>query len=75
MAHRLVFAGIGADLGAIQRHMAQAHQSCLLAEAQHLNKQPGQGTQVAAAEIADPAVVRADSKSVTGVLAGAVSMG
>jgi len=58
VAHGLVLAGIGADLDAIQRHMTQAHQSCLLAEPQHLNKKPGQGRQVAPAEITDAAVIR-----------------
>ena len=57
MAHGLVFAGIGFDLGAIQGHMAEAHQPCLLAQPQNLNKEPSQSTKVAAAEIADPAVV------------------
>ena len=47
-----MLAGIGADLGAIQCHLAKAHQPCLLAKAQHLNKQAGQGIQVPAAETA-----------------------
>jgi len=58
MAHGLVFAGVGAEFGAIQRHMAQAHQPRLLTHLEHLDKQSGQGSQVTAAEIADPAVVR-----------------
>ena len=58
MAHRLVLAGIGFDLGAIQRHLAQAHQPCLLAQPEHLNKQAGQGGQVLATKVADAAVVR-----------------
>ena len=58
MAHGLVLTGIGLDLGAIQRHMAQAHHPRLLAEAQHLDKQLLQCFQVAAAELTDAAVVR-----------------
>ncbi len=57
MAHRLVFGGIGLDLGAIQSHVAQAHQARLLAQPQHLHKQALEGIEVAAAELADPAVV------------------
>lgn len=58
MAHGLVFAGIGADLGAILSHLTQAHPPRLPAEPQHLNKQPGQDIQVPAAAVTDPAVVR-----------------
>jgi len=43
VAHRFALADIGFDLGAIHRHLAQAHQASLLAEPQHLNKQIGQG--------------------------------
>jgi len=39
MAHGLVFGSIGLDLGAIQCHVAQAHQARLLAQPQHLHKQ------------------------------------
>jgi hypothetical protein len=39
VAHGLVLGGIGLHLGAIQRHMAQAHYPGLLAEAQDLNEQ------------------------------------
>jgi len=52
-----VLAGIVADLGAIQRHMAQAHQPRFLAESQYLNKEAGQSREMVPAEIADPAVV------------------
>jgi len=45
-----LLAGIGATLGAIQRHLAQAHQPSFLAEPQHLNAQPGQGSQVTVTE-------------------------
>ena len=40
MAHGLVLGSMGLDLGAIQGHVAQAHQARLLAEPQHLHKQP-----------------------------------
>lgn len=39
VAHRLVFAGVGPEFGAIQCHMAQAHQSRLLADLENLDKQ------------------------------------
>ena len=55
MAHGLVLAGIGFDLGAIQGHMPQAHHPCFLAQPQNLNEQPFEGNQIAAPEIADPA--------------------
>ena len=66
VAHGLALAGIGSllprrlplHLGAIVRHLAQAHQLSFLAELQHLNKQSSQGSQVAAAKITDSAVVR-----------------
>ena len=58
VAHRLVFAGIGFDLGAIQSHRPQAHQPCPLAQPQYLNEQDGQSTQVTPAKVADAAVVR-----------------
>ena len=58
MAHRLVLAGIGFHLGAIQGHMPQAHHPCLLAQPQDLNKQTLEGIKVAAPELTDPAVVR-----------------
>ena len=53
-----MFAGIGAEFGAIQCHMAQAHQPGLLADLEHLDEQASQGAQMAAAEVTDPAVVR-----------------
>ena len=57
MAHGVVLAGIGLQLGSIQSHVAQAHQPRLLTQPEHLNKQPTQDSEVAATEIADPAVV------------------
>ena len=57
MTHGLVFGGIGLDLGAIQGHVAQAHQACLLAQPQHLHKQARQCIEMNEAEITDPAVV------------------
>jgi hypothetical protein len=56
--HGLVLAGIGLDLGAIQRPMAQAHHAGLLAQAQDLNEHTLEGIEVAAPELTDPAVVR-----------------
>ena len=58
VAHGLVLAGVGFDLGAIQCHMAQADHASLLAQPQGLNKQTLEGVKVAATELADPAVVR-----------------
>ena len=58
MAHRLVLAGIGFHLGAIQGHVPEAHHAGLLAQPQDLNKQTFERIEVAAAEVADPAVVR-----------------
>ena len=58
VAHGLVLGGIGLHLGAIQRHMTQAHHPCFLAEAQDLNKQALECIKVAAPKITDTAVVR-----------------
>jgi len=66
VAHGLVLAGIGLNLGAVKRHMAQAHHPGLLAQPQDLNVATGfraavqilESTEVAAPELADPAVVR-----------------
>ena len=54
----LVLAGFDVHLGAIQGHMPQAHHASLLTHPQNLNKQTFEGIEVAAAEIADSAVVR-----------------
>jgi hypothetical protein len=43
---RLVLAGIGFHLGAIQGHVPQAHHAGLLAQPQDLNKQTFEGIQV-----------------------------
>ena len=58
VAHGFVLGGIGFHLGAIQRHMTQAHHPGLLAEAEVLNKQILEGIKVAAAKLTDAAVVR-----------------
>jgi hypothetical protein len=52
VAHGLVFAGIGLNLGVIQRHMAQAHHVGLLTQPQDLNKKVAQRVEVAASEFA-----------------------
>ena len=57
VAHGLVFGSIGLDLGAVQCHMAQAHHAGLLAQPQDLDEQALEGIEVAAPELADPAVV------------------
>ncbi|WP_416238345.1 hypothetical protein, partial [Synechococcus sp. CCY9202] len=54
----IVLGGIGFHLGAIQRHLPQAHHAGLLTQAQDLHKQLLQGSEMAAAEVADAAVVR-----------------
>ena len=58
IAHGLVLGGVGAQLGPVHRHMAEAHQTRPLAQRQHLNEQLAQRRQVAAAELADGAEVR-----------------
>jgi hypothetical protein len=58
MAHGLVFGSIGLDLGAVEGHVAQAHQARLLAQPQHLHKQARQCIEMNEAEITDPAVIR-----------------
>ena len=58
VAHGFVLAGIGLHLRAIQCHMAKAHHAGLLAEPQDLNKQCLKTTEVLAAEVTDPAVIR-----------------
>jgi hypothetical protein len=66
IAHSLVVGGIGLllrkrrrlDLGAIQCHRSQSHQTRLLAQPQHLHKQTGHGIKLHPAEITDAAVIR-----------------
>ncbi len=66
MAHGLVLTGIGLNLGAnrlaeacgYERYVAQAHHAGLVAQPQDLNEQTLEGIEVAAPELADPAVVR-----------------
>jgi hypothetical protein len=57
-AQCLMFGGIGLDLGAIEGHVAQAHQARLLTQPQHLHKLARQCIEMNEAEITDPAVVR-----------------
>ncbi len=57
MAHGLVLGGIGLNLGAIERHMAQADNPRLLAQPQDLHKQTLEGIEVAAPELTDTAVI------------------
>jgi hypothetical protein len=58
VAHGLALGGMGLHLGAIQRHMAQAHHPRLRAQPEHLNKQTLEGIEVATAELTDPAADR-----------------
>jgi len=46
------------DFRAIQRHMAKAHQPCLLADHEHLNEQAAERLKGTAAQVADSAMVR-----------------
>jgi hypothetical protein len=57
VAHGLVLVGVGAEFGAIQRHISRVHQTCFLADLEHLEKQANQGIEVTAAEAADAAMV------------------
>ena len=63
VAHRLVLGCIGAQLGAVHRDVAEADQTGLLAQCQHLNEQVAQRRQVSAAEFADGAEVRPVQRS------------
>ena len=58
VAHRLVPGRVGLDLGAVQRHVPQLHQSSRLGELQHLHEQPRQRLQMPSAELRDGAEVR-----------------
>ncbi len=58
VAHGFVLGAIGLNLGAVQRHMTQAHHPRFLAQPQNLHEQTLEGIEVAAAELADPAVIR-----------------
>jgi hypothetical protein len=57
MTHGFVLGGIGLHLGAIQRHMAQAHHPGLLTQAEDRNEHTLKGIEVTAAEVADSAVI------------------
>lgn len=52
----LVLGCIVMNLGAVQRHMAQAHHPRLLAQPQNLHEHTLEGIEVAAAELTDAAV-------------------
>ena len=57
ITHRLVFAGVALQLGAVDRHVTQLHQPGLLTQLQRLGKQPRQGLQVPLAKLRQRAVV------------------
>jgi hypothetical protein len=59
VAHRLVLGGVGLELGAVQRDVAELDQSRLPAQAQPLHEQPGQCLEMAPPELIDDAKVRA----------------
>ena len=58
IAHRLVLAGVGLHLGAVQGHPPQFQRPRFQRDFKHLFKQPGQRSQVELAEIRDGAEVR-----------------
>src|SRR5262249_27205658 len=58
IAHRLVLRGIGFDLGAVKRNMAELHQAGGLAQVQNLRKQRVQRLQMPLAEFRDGTEVR-----------------
>ena len=57
VAHRLIPGGVGLNLGAVQRHVAQPHQSSPLAQFQHVPEQVGKRCQVVLAKVGDGAKV------------------
>jgi hypothetical protein len=57
MTYGFVLGGIGLHLGAIKRHMAQAHHPGLLTQSEDLNEQTLKGIKVTAVEVADSAVI------------------
>jgi hypothetical protein len=57
VAHRLVLAGVGLDLGSIDGHMAQLHQSSLGTQQQSLREQTRERLQMTLAELGDGGVV------------------
>jgi len=58
VAHRLVLGGVRLDLRAVERDMAELHQSRLLAELEDLSEQAGERLQVPLAEVGDGAEIR-----------------
>lgn len=58
VAHRLVSAGVGLELGSVHRDMAEPDQSRRLAQTQHLHEKRRQRRQMPLAEVADGAEVR-----------------
>src|SRR5580658_360000 len=57
VAHRLVLAGLGLDLGSIAGHMAQLHQSSLGTQKQSLRERTRERLQMTLAELGDGGVV------------------
>src|ERR1039458_4575041 len=57
VAHRLVLAGVGLDLGSIEGHMAQLHQSSLGTQQQSLCEKTRERIQMTLAELGDGGVV------------------
>src|SRR5439155_21547424 len=58
VAHRLVLRRVGLDLGAVERHMPELHQTGRLAQLQNLPEQFAKRLQVTLAEIRDGAEIR-----------------
>src|ERR1019366_740198 len=56
--HRLVLAGVRLDLGSVDRHMAQLHQSSFRTQQQSLHEQARERIQMTGAELGDGGVVR-----------------
>jgi hypothetical protein len=57
VAHRLMLAGLGLDLGSIAGHMAQLHQSSLGTQKQSLRERTRERLQMTLAELGDGGVV------------------
>lgn len=58
VTHRLMLARVGLDLGSIDRHMAQLHQTGLFAQQQGLREQPRKRLQMTLAKLRKCIVVR-----------------
>jgi hypothetical protein len=57
VAHRLVLGRIRLDLGAVERHVPELHQSGPLAQFEHLHEQRRERSKMAASELRDGAKV------------------